>query len=51
MKTIIRTNGLKGHRNDKGYIAKKWCIICKKWAYSSNPMLIPRHQHIGFSQR
>ena len=34
----------------KGYIAKAWCVICEKWAYSSNPKLIPRHQHIGFGR-
>jgi hypothetical protein len=32
----------------KGYVAKKRCFICGKWAYSSNPKLVPRHQHLGF---
>lgn len=31
---------------EKGYVAKRWCDWCGKWAYSSNPKLIPRHQHL-----
>lgn len=33
----------------KGYVSKAWCVICNKWAYSRNPKLIPRHQHVGFT--
>lgn len=35
----------------KGYIDKAWCSMCEKWAYTRNPKLVPRHQHIGFGIR
>ena len=33
----------------KGYVSKAWCVICEKWAYSEDPELRPRHQHVGFA--